>query len=178
MTTIIAKVNEKNGTVDLAWDSQGTAGNKVVHCEKVAHINGQFWLGSAGDARWGNILEFAEVPRIHDHEFETGDYNPREYLAMHVIPAWIRAVKDAEESHLEKSDWSEGQALIVMAGRIFEIDGAYAVIENLEFGGVGSGSGYACGALAAGKSVERALEIASELDPYTGGELSVVKGLK
>lgn len=33
-------------------------------------------------------------------------------------------------------------------------------------------------AIAAGKSVEKALEIAADLDPYTGGELVVKKGLK
>ena len=76
-------------------------------------------------------------------------------------------------------DWPKGSALIVIAGRVFTTDSVFSITEHLESTGIGSGSDYALGALAAGKSIEKAMEIACELDSRgTGGQISVLKGLK
>jgi ATP-dependent protease HslVU (ClpYQ) peptidase subunit len=55
----------------------------------------------------------------------------------------------------------------------------FSITEHLESTGIGSGSDYALGALAAGKSIEKAMEIACQLDSRgTGGQINVIKGLK
>lgn len=177
MTTIIARKNP-NGTVDLGADSQSTAGNGTRHTTKITHVNGQFHIGVAGRARYGDILEYAEVPHLHPSDLESSAFDAKGWLVTQAVPAWIAAVKNAESVHLEKEDWPNGGALVVLAGRIFEVFSDFTVDEILDFGGIGSGSDYAVGALAAGKPVDKALQIAADLDPYTGGELKVWKGLK
>lgn len=144
----------------------------------MTHVNGQFYVGVAGRSRYGDILRYADVPHIHKSDLTSPDFDASGWLTTQVVPAWIAAVKNAESVHLDKEDWPEGTALVVLAGRIFEVFHDFTVDEVLQFGGIGSGSYYAVGAMAAGKSVEKALEIAANLDPYTGGELFVWKGLK
>lgn len=164
--------------MDLGADSQSTAGIVTRHTSKITHVNGQFYIGVAGRARYGDILEYAEVPHIHKSDLGSADFDAKGWLVTQAVPAWISALKSAESTHLDKEDWPDGAALVVLSGRIFEVFPDFTVDEVLEYGGIGSGSYYAVGAMAAGKSVEKALEIAAELDPYTGGELFVRKGLK
>lgn len=176
MTTIIAKRNE-DGTVDIAWDSQATAGNRKGHADKVEEINEQLHLGVAGDSRFGNILRFAGLDPAHPDEFKKDSFDALEYLVACAVPTWIKALRDAEHLHKEKEDWADGHVLIAMKGRIFMIYHDFSVVEVSSFGGIGSGSSYAMGALANGATVERALEIAAELDPFTGGELNDLIGV-
>lgn len=176
MTTIIAK-HEANGTVTLGADTQAT-GAQVTHTPKIAHINGQFHVGGGGRARYCDIIEFSDTPHIHESDLASPKFNPKKWLVTVALPAWIDALRQAEHAHRDKEDYPRGVLLVVLAGRIFEVGSDFSVVEHLEFGGIGSGSDYALGALAAGKSVQQALEIASELDVYTGGKLDVIKGLK
>lgn len=177
MTTIIAKRNP-NGTVDLGADSQSTAGNVTRHSKKISHINGQFYVGGGGRARFCDIIEYADVPHIHESDLESEKFDAKGWLVTQAVPSWINSLKNAEQEHLDKEDWPNGVLLVVLAGRIFQVFGDFTVDEILDYGGIGSGSDYAVGALAAGKSIEKALEIAADHDPYTGGELHVLKGLK
>lgn len=97
-----------------------------------------------------------------------------------MVPSWVGALeKQFSKIPDQKDDWPDGVALVVIQGRIFQVHHDFTVTEaEGDFNGIGSGSGYALGALAAGKSIEKALEIAADLDPFTGGELHIVKGLK
>lgn len=140
-------------------------------------VNNQFHIGVAGRARFGDILHYADVPAIHDADFET-DFDVRGWLVTKAVPAWIAALKESEEEHLDKEDWADGVALVVIKNRIFAIGPDFSVLECQEFGGIGSGAYYARGAMAAGANVEKALTIAAELDPFTGGQLNVKKGVK
>lgn len=175
MTTIIAQVTD--GGVNLGWDSLVSPGGN--HPEKVKLINDQFYLGVAGYSRHSDVLHYAEVPEVHPAEFTAAGFDARGYLVTQVVPAWLRALKSTHEVDPDTSDdWPKGSALIVIRGRVFTTDSVFAVTEHVSSTGIGSGSDYALGALAAGKSVEKALEIAAKLDPGTGGELNVLKGLK
>ena len=176
MTTIIAKKNE-DGTVDIAWDSQSTAGNRISSANKLTTHNNQLHVGVGGWARFGDIVHFSDLDAAHPAEFEADDFDPQEYLVRHAVPTWIKALREAEHIHKDKEDWADGSALIVMKGRIFNMDSSFSINEVLEYGGIGSGSGYATGALAHGASVLEALEIAAELDPFTGGVLNEMKGV-
>lgn len=178
MTTIIARQNE-NGTVDLGWDSQTTGGG-VHQTPKVKLINEQFHVAVGGRARYKDILHYTEVPTLHDSDITTGDYDAQGYLVTKVIPAWISALKESfEDIPRDKEEWPWGICVVVLQGRIFEIGADFAVVEA-ENGvlGVGTGADYALGALEAGKSIEKALEIAAKLDLYTGGKLHIKKGIK
>lgn len=179
MTTIVAKVND-NGTVDLGADSQSTAGAETSHVNKIAEINGQFHIAVAGRTRYGNLLKYISVPPLHEAEYETGNYDAFGYLITKVVPAWVEGLRDQFHGIPDqKEDWPDGVAVVVLQGRLFRIAYDFTVVEaNRDFIGVGSGSDYALGALAAGKSVKKALEIAAELDIYTGGDLHIYKGIK
>ena len=68
----------------------------------------------------------------------------------------------------EKSDEPKFAFLIAIGGEIFDIGSDFAVcIDSGGIYGVGSGSSLAIGALKAGATLEKALEIAAEIDPYT-----------
>lgn len=176
ITTIIARKNA-DGTVELGYDSQSTGGGSTAFVHKVAEINGQFWIGVAGRTRYGNILKYLDVPDIHVKDFVSGEYDAFGYLITQVIPAWTSGLsKQFDTIPDQKDDWPDGVALVVLQGRIFKVHFDFTVTEaDRDFDGIGSGADYALGALAAGKSVKKALEIAAELDLYTGGELRVEK---
>lgn len=97
-----------------------------------------------------------------------------------MVPAWVRGLDNQfDKIPDQKDDWPDGVALVVLQGRIFQVHHDFTVTESArDFDGIGSGSDYALGALASGKSVDKALEIAADLDLWTGGELVVWKGLK
>lgn len=142
-------------------------------------INGQFYLGVAGYSRHSDILHYAEVPDIHPADLADKDFDARGYLVTQVVPAWLRTLEKMHKIDPQTTDdWPKGSAIIVLAGRVFTTDSIFAVTEHVTNTGIGSGSDYALGAIASGKSVKKALEIAAQLDPGTGGELFVLKGLK
>ena len=178
MTTIIAK-KTANGSVDIAYDSQST-GQSVTRSEKVFGKNNQMIVGVAGRTRYSNVLRYIDVPEIHPAEFERDSYDVLGYLITQVVPAWVEGLEQQfKRIPDQKEDWPEGLALVVMKGRIFEVHFDFTVTEaEGDMFGIGSGAGYALGALAAGKSVEKAIQIAEKLDLYTGGDLHVMKGVK
>lgn len=136
------------------------------------------YFGVAGTARYGDILQYADVSPAHDLEFGHEDFDVHKYLVTEVVPSWQRALDKAYKLDPDTvDDWGKGSTLLVIKNRIFTFDGILSVCEHTKYAGIGSGSDYALGAIAAGKSVRKALEIAAELDPYTGGELIVHKGV-
>lgn len=179
MTTIIAK-RETNGTVTLGYDSQSTSGLGTASSQKVFDVNGQFHVGVAGRTRYSNVLGFLDVPRIHEADMKSESFDERAFLITEVVPAWVSGLeRQFSKVPDQKEDWPDGVALIVIRGRIFKCGFDFTITEaDRDYAGFGSGSEYAIGALAAGKSVEKALEIAAEHDLYTGGVLNVLKGLK
>ena len=176
MTTVVAKKNA-NGTVDLGWDSLVSPSQGAY--PKVAQVNEQFWFGGAGRLRFLNIVQAAEVPTVHPAEYSAEEFEPLQYLVTAVVPAWMKALKEARSNHPDPDEESPlGTGLVIMKGRIFQVGFDFAVMEAPGHYGIGSGADFALGALASGKSVEKALGIAAELDPYTGGTIRVLKGLK
>lgn len=142
-------------------------------------INGQFHLGVAGYSRHSDILHYAEVPDVHPADLADEGFDARGYLVTQVVPAWLRTLEKMHKIDPDTTDdWPKGSAIIVLAGRVFTTDSIFAVTEHVTSTGIGSGARYALGALAAGKSVKKSLEITAQLDSGTGGELHVLKGLK
>ena len=160
--------------VEIGYDSRVTPGTGFV--QKVTHVNNQFVIGVAGYLRYLDVIQYADVPAVHEAELGSADFDVRQYIITGVIPAWIDALKDAFGTVPDtRDDWLDGSILLVICGRIFKIGPEFSVVEYEECAGIGSGSAYALGAIAAGKSVEKAMLIAADLDTYTGGTISIVK---
>jgi len=57
--------------------------------------------------------------------------------------------------------------------QLWYYDGSYTGVETGLISAIGSGQGFAMGAMLAGADASEAVAIASELDPYTGGDIKV-----
>lgn len=188
MTTVIA-VETPTG-VTFGWDSQITYRHRAVHSDMKVFANGGIVFGTSGDVRYGNILRYMDIP---DQNTDDTD----RYVTNELIPAMQQALKTADAAKVSDSKIdTDSVALVCVRGRMYDIgsdlswhrsdDGIYAI---------GSGANYALGALksmppiydktsvikpsdpytaATGYlGVRRSLEVAAELDLYTGGELHI-----
>ena len=174
MTTIAAKAT--NGKVKIAWDSQATAGYSASYgINKVVKINDQFAVGIAGLLRFANIIHRTSVNKIHPFDLKQDDFDGYGWLLDEAVPAWQKAVKkeldnspmaDAYEDYVP---W--GHCLVVVGGKLFTVGGDFAVSTRGDFAAIGSGSDFATTAMHLGKTSKQAVEVATELDLYTGGNV-------
>ena len=100
-----------------------------------------------------------------------------------MVVKFIPAMKECLEEYgwkEEKEDKDSGfNMLFAFDGEIFDIGNDFSVLLNSDgIYGVGSGSPFAIGALYAGASVEKALEIAANNDIYTSGPFQILKQQK
>lgn len=169
MTTIAAKII--NGKVKMAWDSQVTSGGIATHgMNKVVKINGQFAVGVAGHLRYANLVHRASVSKIHDHDIVQSDFDGYGWICDELIPAWMKSIRGEREALAEEDpDLPWGHALIALAGCIYSVGADFSVTASGEFDSIGSGSPFAMTAMHLGKTAKAAVEIAKELDLYTGG---------
>jgi ATP-dependent protease HslVU (ClpYQ) peptidase subunit len=174
MTTIAAK-RLPSGKVQIAWDAQASLANVgSTDTIKVRKINNQFAVGASGLIRYLNVIHRASVDQIHPADIVQPDFDAEGWLIDVLVPTWARELKQAGELDPD-GDTPEGYALIVLAGRIFMIDGAYGVIAMGEHAAIGSGGAFATAAMHLGKSAPQAVQIASEIDLYTGGDVKEMK---
>lgn len=171
MTTIAARiVGEK---VKIAWDSQVTAGDARSHgMNKTVKINGQFAVGVAGYLRFANIVHRTSVAAIHPYDLKQPGFDGYAWILDELVPAWMAALRAEAENRPDKDDdipW--GRAIIALAGRIYDVGPDFSVNSVDDFAAVGSGASFAMAALHLGKSAKQAVEVAKELDMYTGGTI-------
>lgn len=169
MTTIAAKVT--NGKVKIAWDSQATAGSRATFgINKVVKINDQFAIGVAGYARYANPLHRASVNKIHPFDLNQPDFDGYGWLLDEAVPAWMKAVKkELANAPSEDADAPYGSVLVALGGKVYTVDWDFAVMPVESFAAIGSGSDFANTAMHLGKSAKQAVEIAAQLDLFTGG---------
>ncbi|MBL8644021.1 MAG: hypothetical protein JNK21_08800 [Rhodospirillaceae bacterium] len=67
------------------------------------------------------------------------------------------------------------EALHLTRGGIFSVDRNLVRIRVAKVSAIGSGCGYAMGAMLAGASPGKAVQIAAKLDPHTGGKIVTMK---
>jgi ATP-dependent protease HslVU (ClpYQ) peptidase subunit len=176
MTTIVGVC--KNGNVTFGADSQvtdGTRRNNHPKMEKISKRNGYLIAGS-GDSQPCDILQHIFIPPVPT-------IKEREDLYHFMIVKFVPAMRDCLEENGWKPDREDKDAgfsmLIAFDGEIFDIGDDFSVVLNSEgIYGVGAGSQYAIGALYAGASVEKALEIAANNDVYTSGPFQIIKQQK
>lgn len=171
MTTIAAKI--VNGKVKLAWDSQVTSGGSKSHgMTKVVKVNGQFAVGVSGHLRYANLLHRASVNQIHPYDIAQSDFDGYGWVLDELVPSWMAAVsKEKEARPDDEAELAWGMALVALGGRIYDVGADFSVNAVDGFGAIGSGSPYALTAMHLGKSARQAVEVAKELDMYTGGDI-------
>jgi ATP-dependent protease HslVU (ClpYQ) peptidase subunit len=176
VTTIVAVV--KNGNVTMGADSQVTDGSRPnVHktMEKITKNNGWLIAGS-GDSQPCDILQHVFVPPVPSAKERENLYR---FMVVKFIPA-MRACLENYGWKEEKEDKDSGfSMLFAYDGEVFDIGNDFSVLLNSDgIYGVGNGSQFAIGALYAGASVEKALEIAANNDIYTSGPFQIIRQQK
>lgn len=170
MTTIIA-VQHKD-MVRFGADSQVTASNgRIANHPLMVKISqrGDFIIAGSGEVAACDIAQHIWVPPTPKVSDLTDVYH---FMIAKVIPSLKACFKEQEYKWNEPDPDGEARFafLIAVAGEVFEVaDDMSVVLDSKGFYGVGSGSSYAIGALAAGAKIEDALLIAAEQDAYTSG---------
>ena len=170
MTTIAMKA--ANGKVRIAWDTQASAGNQASskNRTKVIRVNGQFAVGVAGQVRYSNLVQRATVPHIDPRDLGD-DFDAEGWVISELVPAWMHAVKTAW-GHTPRDEGDEvpwGQGMLALNGRIIQVGSDFSVLDRGEFGAIGSGGDFAMAAMHLGKTPEQAVDVARELDLFSGG---------
>ena len=176
MTTIVGVC--RNGNVILGADSQVTDNdrpNMHKRMEKITKNNGYLIAGS-GDSTPCDILQNMFIPPVPT-------VNERKDLYLFMITKFVPSMREALEDGGWKKDQDDKDSgfnfLIAFDGEMFDIGDDFSVLLNGDgIYGVGNGSKFAIGALYAGATVEKALEIAANNDIYTSGPFQIVKQQK
>lgn len=176
MTTIVGVV--KDGKVVMGADSLVTAGlRKHIHPHMPKIINNHGYLiGGAGDVAACDILMYIWTPPVPTAQQKKNIYK---FMVTTVVPS----MREALEYNGYKPDPSDKEAgfevLLAVDGELFNISDDFSVlIDETGIYGVGSGAPFALGALHEGATIERSLEIAEKLSPYTAGPFQIIKQSK
>ena len=166
MTTIVDVQYEDR--VEMGADSLVTAVRKYSH-QRMAKITerGQYLIAGAGEAAACDIAQHIWVPPKPTIEDKKDLYH---FVIAKVIPSLKACFKTNEYKWDggDEDDEPKFSFLIAVGGEVFDIADDFAVCMDADgYYGIGSGSSLALGALKAGATMDRALDIASNKDPYT-----------
>lgn len=165
MTTIVGKVTPTKAVIGA--DSLVTSNRKYVHPQMVKVVErGQYIIAGAGLSSACDIIQHLWSPPNPTDKDKKDLYH---FFASKVVPSMKRAFKDNDYKWDEdKDDEGSFAFLIALGGQIFDISDDFAICLDIDgIYGIGSGSSLAIGALKAGASMKKALEIAANKDPYT-----------
>lgn len=164
MTTIIAQKNNKG--VTMIADSQATDGDGSIWKTATKVVkNGHYLIGGAGDCTALDIATFIWKPPYS----VAASKDVNRYMITTVIPSLRKALKDNEYSKDDKDPDSGFKIILVLRNEIFVTDDYWSVNQPVgNVASIGSGSAYALGALSAGASLQKAMEIAEYHDGNTG----------
>jgi ATP-dependent protease HslVU (ClpYQ) peptidase subunit len=166
MTTIIAVQHEDK--VTFGADNQVTGGNGRIsrHAQMVKiSKRGEYVIAGAGEVAACDIAQHLWNPPAPTTQDKKDLYH---FMIAKVMPSLKEAFKASEYKWNEDDEETKFSFLIAVGGELFDIgDDLSVVMDARGFYGIGSGSSYALGALASGKTIKEALVIASEYDAYT-----------
>lgn len=166
MTTIVAVQHADK--VVIGADSLTTGTRKYNHpaMVKITERNNYLIAGS-GEVAACDIAQHIWIPPTPTAEDKKDLYH---FMIAKVVPSLKKAFKENEYKWDSDDDETKFAFLIALEGEVFDIADDFAVcLDTAGFYGVGSGSPLALGALRSGASLEDALKIAAEIDPYTAG---------
>ena len=166
MTTII--MHETEDKVLIAFDSR-VSGSRVPpdtsYAQKVfINPSADIILGVAGYLRAAQVLAYADLPAIDEH-----DWDVDRYVTMGLLPA----IHEVVNTYGDEDDTDYSRFLAVVRGRVYDIAGGSWTRNPSGVYGIGSGAGYAIGAYAAGADLAEAVEIAAEFDAATNDDVTV-----
>lgn len=170
MTTIVAVQHEDR--VTFGADNQVTGGNgriyRHVQMVKISKV-GEYIIAGSGEVAACDIAQHLWTPPIPTAQDKKDIYH---FMIAKVMPSLKQAFKDNGYKYDEADEDGETRFafLIAVGGEVFDVGDDLSVIMDARgFYGVGSGSHYAIGALASGKTIKEALQIAADYDAYTSG---------
>jgi ATP-dependent protease HslVU (ClpYQ) peptidase subunit len=167
MTTIVA-IQQKDKVI-FGADSQTTSsdGRKSNHPKMVKITErGDFLIAGSGECAPCDIAQHIWIP---PKPTATDLKDVYHFMISKVVPSLKACFKDNEYKWNESDDGETKFAfLLAIGGEVFELAEDMSIsLDSKGFYGIGSGSNYAIGALAAGAGIEIALAIAAENDAYT-----------
>jgi ATP-dependent protease HslVU (ClpYQ) peptidase subunit len=178
MTTVIG-VQQDDKAILIA-DNQITDGSRPLKHPNHRKIteNGKILIARSGDVGICDIIQYVWIvpqPTTPDKK----DYF--KFMVSKFVPSLRSCLKEHDYFSLKgenKDDYSF-TLLVAVGGFIFEVGDDFSVSMSEDgIYGVGSGSDYAIGAIKAGASLERAMEIAEELDVNTSGPFLIKEQYK
>jgi len=166
MTTIVAV--QSNDGVLFGADSQVTASNgrkySATRMVKITQRNDYIIAGS-GECAPCDLAQHLWIPPKPNAKDKRDLYH---FMIATVVPSLKQCFKDNDYKVNADDDETAFSFLVAICGEVFEIADDFSIsLDDLGFYGVGSGSGYAIGALHAGATVEQALSIAAKNDAFT-----------
>lgn len=165
MTTVVAVQTEDD--VLLAWDSLATRDNEAIDMtEQKVWCRDGVVFGFSGSMRLMDLLYTMEVPEYDGSE-------ARGWVIKELVPAIQKVIEESSQTKFVDEDGGVNAGIfVVVDGTCFSVDSMLSPLTAKSgIYAMGSGGDYARGALYAGASPMWALEIASQIDPYTGGEI-------
>ena len=171
MTTIIA-VQDVHG-VRFGADSLTTTSRKYKDSRMTKITEqGEYIIAGSGLASYCDVAQHIWKPPTPIRADRADMYH---FIISRVIPTLKNCLKE-NNLELEIKDDDGFDFLIAVGGEVFYIDQSFSVcLDSSGFYAIGSGADFAIGALAFGASIEKALEIASQFDPYTESPFQYVK---
>jgi len=167
VTTILAKITPTR--VHIAADSLVTATRKYSHPQMAKIVErGPYIIAGAGESAACDIIQHIWKPPAPIAADRADLYH---FIVSRVVPSMKQCFKDNDYKwDDDKDDETKFAFLIAIGGEVFDIADDFAVcLDSDGIYGIGSGSSLAIGALKAGASIKKALEIAADKDPYTAG---------
>jgi len=166
MTTIVSV--QSNDGVLFGADSQVTASNgrkySATRMVKITQRNDYIIAGS-GECAPCDIAQHIWIPPKPTVKDKRDLYH---FMIATVVPSLKQCFKDNDYKVNPDDDETAFSFLVAICGEVFEIADDFSIsLDDSGFYGVGSGSGYAIGALHAGATVEQALSIAAKNDAFT-----------
>lgn len=159
--------------VTIGFDSRVSFGSSYndLEADKVFANNG-IVFGIAGAVLDSQIIRYADLPDPADAGWDID-----KWVTNELIPELAHALDDraAFERHSGKG-WTNSHILAVVRDRVYQISSDTAWVRRTDgVYTIGSGSGYARGALSVKASVRQALEVAAAHDKGTGNRLRVIQ---
>jgi ATP-dependent protease HslVU (ClpYQ) peptidase subunit len=166
MTTIVA-IQYKDKVV-MGADSLTTGVRKYSHPQVVKiTARNNYLIGGSGLAEACDIAQHIWKPPTPNTQEKKDLYH---FMISKVIPSLKDCFRDNQYDWQKEDDDKEPKFnfLIAVGGQVFDVDDSFSVmLDDSGIYGAGHGSSVAIGAIHAGANIEKALEIAAKLDPYT-----------
>lgn len=152
------------------WDSQVSYYPDFEMEATKVFANDVLVFGIAGSLRLQNILRYMDLPTPPTRVSEVDKYMLK--TLSNALREEFRDVEFAENR--DGSSTFSGVVLVSLLGKVYEFSPNFTAHRSkTKTYGIGSGSAFALGALAAGADPLTALKIAAKMDTGTGGRLYV-----